>query len=297
VPTEIAPGVIVREAAGDPNVGAIIGSDGIVAIDALATPTAARPWLEELRELSDKPIRLLVLTHYHAVRVLGASAFDPAEIVASRETARMIEEQGMDDWETEFRRFPRLAPEPELVPGLTIPSIVFDQRLSIDLGDRELIVAHAGRGHTGGDTVAWLPQEKVLFSGDLVEDRAALYMGEAYAEEWATETLDAVASYGAETLVPGRGGAVRGGDVERAIGDTRRFIEDIRRQVAATEGAELGEAVRVIRGELAPAYGEWTIFEHCLPFNVKRIRDELAGLAPRVWTAAGDGELKRELGD
>ncbi len=295
MPTEIAPGVIVRDAGGDPNVAAIVGREGIVAIDALATPSAARPWLEELREFSDLPIRLLILTHYHAVRVLGASAFEPGEIVASRETARLIDEQGAADWETEFRRFPGLTPEPELVPGLTLPTLVFDQRLSIDLGDRELVVEHAGRGHTGGDTVAWLPAERILFAGDLVEDQAALYMGEAYVEEWRTTTLDAVASYGAETIVPGRGAAVRGGDVERVIGETRGFLDDIHAAVVAAEASDLPDCVRAVHEELAPTYGEWTIFEHCLPFNVKRVRDELAGLSPLVWTAAADEELKREL--
>lgn len=295
MPEEVAPGVIVREAGGDPNVGAVIGRDGIVAIDALATPTAARPWLEELREFSEKPIRMLVLTHYHAVRVLGASAFGAREIAASRATASLIEQQGDADWETEFRRFPRLAPDPELVPGLTLPTLVFEQRLTIDLGDRELIVEHAGRGHTGGDTVAWLPAERVLFAGDLVEDRAAPYMGEAYVDEWRSETLDVVASYGADVLVPGRGAAVRGDGVGTAIEQTRGFLDDIRREVAAAEGLGLRDCVGAVREALAPAYGDWAIFEHCIRFNVKRVRDELAGLPPVVWTAAADEELEREL--
>ena len=79
----LADGVYALTAAGDPNVGAIEGEDFLVCFEALATPVAARRWLSRLREHTDKPVRYLVLSHYHAVRVLGASAFDAEAIVAS----------------------------------------------------------------------------------------------------------------------------------------------------------------------------------------------------------------------
>ena len=78
----LAEGVYALTAEGDPNVGAIEGEDFVVAFEARATPVAAREWLDRLREHTDKPVRHLVLSHYHAVRVLGASAFDAEEIIA-----------------------------------------------------------------------------------------------------------------------------------------------------------------------------------------------------------------------
>ena len=82
----LADGVYALTAEGDPNVGAIEGGDFVVCFEALATPVAARKWLARLREHTDKPVRYLVLSHYHAVRVLGASAFDAAEIIAHEGT-------------------------------------------------------------------------------------------------------------------------------------------------------------------------------------------------------------------
>src|SRR5271155_2067920 len=102
----LADGVYALTADGDPNYGAIEGEDFLVCFEALATPLVARRWLDRLREHTDKPVRYLVLSHYHAVRVLGASAFDADVIVAHANTRRLIEERGKQDWASEFARLP-----------------------------------------------------------------------------------------------------------------------------------------------------------------------------------------------
>ena len=114
----LADGVYALTAEGDPNLGAIEGEDFLVCFEALATPVAARRWLAKLREHTDKPVRYLVLSHYHAVRVLGASAFDAEVIVSSEATRHLIAERGQEDWESEYGRMPRLFEEPESIPGL-----------------------------------------------------------------------------------------------------------------------------------------------------------------------------------
>jgi glyoxylase-like metal-dependent hydrolase (beta-lactamase superfamily II) len=294
---EIAPGVLAYTAEGDPNVGAVVGRDGVVAIDARATPTAAQPWLEELRRITDKPVRYLVLTHYHAVRVLGAAAFAAQEIVASETTRDLILERGAQDWESEFRRMPRLAEDPGSVPGLTLPTITFRDRLTLHLGDRDVELRRLGRGHSAGDIGVWLPEERILFAGDLVEAEAAPYMGDAYVDEWRTTTLDAVAALGASALVPGRGAVVRGDAVGAAIEQTRAFLSGVRDHVARARqgGAGLKATFDAVHDAMAPRYGDWPIFEHCLPFNVKRVVDELDGREPEIWTADTDARIWSEL--
>src|SRR5215469_18869476 len=108
----LADGVYALTAAGDPNVGAIEGEDFLVCFEAMATPAAARGWLAQLRERTDKPVRYLVLSHYHAVRVLGASAFSADVIVTQENTRALIAERGQQDWESEYGRMPRLFKEP-----------------------------------------------------------------------------------------------------------------------------------------------------------------------------------------
>jgi glyoxylase-like metal-dependent hydrolase (beta-lactamase superfamily II) len=223
----VAPGVYALTAEGDPNVGAIEGKDLFVCIEARATPAAARDWLQQLRQHTDKPVRQLVLTHYHAVRVLGASAFQADEIISSDMTKTLIEERGKEDWDSEFGRMPRLFKEPEEIPGLTMPTRTFSERHDIDLGDGfgMLELRFCGRGHTAGDIVVWHEKSKTLFAGDLVEAQAALYTGDAFHMEWASGTLDRIKAFGAENLIGGRGAVARGSTaVDAAIEQTREFL-------------------------------------------------------------------------
>lgn len=293
----LADGVYALTAEGDPNVGAVEGEDFLVAFEARATPVAAREWLAKLRAHTDKPVRYLVLSHYHAVRVLGASAFDADVIITHEHTRKLIAERGKQDWDSEYGRMPRLFREPSSIPGLTWPDVTFSDRLTIDLGgDRgELVLQYCGRGHTAGDIVAWLPRQRVLFAGDLVEAQAALYTGDGFHTDWSTSTLDRVKAFGAETLVGGRGAVPRGRPaVDAAIEQTRDFLLVMREKVGAVHagGGALPEAFRATHEALAPKYGRWPIFEHCLPFNVQRLWDELDGVDwPRIWTAERDREV------
>ncbi len=291
---QLAEGVYAFTAEGDPNVGCIVGSESILAIEARATPYMAELWIDVVRTISDMPFGDLVLTHYHAVRTLGASAFNAQRILAHTKTAEWIEERGLADWASEQGRMPRLFAGAETIPGLTRPTDTFDDKLTLDLGDRRVELRYLGRGHTAGDIVVWLPEERICFAGDLVEAQAAPYMGDAHIAEWRSKTLDRVAQLDAEQLVGGRGPVVRGRDVKQAIEDTRAFLSttlDRTQAVRQSKGA-LKQAFDTIHAELAPRYAASAIFEHCMPFNVQRAWDELEGIDhPRIWTAERDREV------
>ena len=296
----LANGVYALTAGGDPTVGAIEGEDFLVCFEARATPVMARRWLEKLREHTKKPVRYLVLSHYHAVRTLGASAFDASVIVSHDNTRALIAERGLQDWASEHGRMPRLFQGHETIPGLTWPTLTFNDHLTIALGGERgtLELRYLGRGHTEGDIVAWLPAQRIMFAGDLVESEAALYTGDAFHLDWMSTTLDRVAALGATTVVGGRGAVVRGElEVARAIGQTRGFLTVLRDCVAAVQsrGGSLKEAFASAHTTLAPTYGRWPIFEHCLPFDVARMWDELAGARPRIWTAERDRAVWAEL--
>lgn len=299
----IGDGVYALTADGDPNVGAIEGEDFLVCFEAMATPVAASGWLARLREHTGKPVRYLVLSHYHAVRVLGASAFGAEVIVTHDNTRALIAERGQQDWESELARMPRLFRDPASIPGLTWPTATFSDRLTIALGGDhgDLVLAYCGRGHTEGDIVAWLPRQRILFAGDLVEAQAALYTGDAFHRDWRGGTLDAVAALGAESLVGGRGAVAHGKQaVAAAIGQTRDFLDTMLTQVGSAHAAgwPLKEAFAAAHGALAPRYGRWPIFEHCMPFNVSRLWDELSGIErPVIWTAERDRQVWDQLQD
>lgn len=282
-------------AEGDPNTGIVVGDDAVMVIDTQATPVMAADVIRRIREVTDKPIKYVVLSHYHAVRVLGASAYEPDHIIASQDTYDLIVERGEADKASEIGRFPRLFRAVESVPaGLTWPTITFTGRMTVWLGKLEVQLLQLGRGHTKGDTVVWLPQEKVLFSGDLVEYDATPYAGDAYFQDWPT-TLDKLAALRAERLVPGRGAALSGAaQVKAGLEGTRSFVSELYASVMS--GAAAGRDLRAVYREtferLSPKYGQWVIFNHCMPFDVTRAYDEATQFPdPRIWTAERDQQM------
>jgi glyoxylase-like metal-dependent hydrolase (beta-lactamase superfamily II) len=279
-------------AEGDPNTGIIIGDDCVLVADTQATPAMAADVIRRIREVSDKPIRYVVLTHYHAVRVLGASAYQPQQVLASQDTYDLIVERGEADKASEIGRFPRLFRNVETVPaGMTWPTITFTGKMTLWLGKLEVQLLQLGRGHTKGDTVVWLPQERVCFSGDLVEFDATPYAGDAYFRDW-PQTLANVAKLGATALVPGRGPALMGeARVAAGLQATGDFIADVRDSVAAGVAAkkDLNAVYKDTYAQLKPKYGHWVIFDHCMPFDVTRAFDEATQFPdPRIWTAERD---------
>ena len=291
-------------AQGDPNSGVIIGDKFIMVSDATATPAMARDLIAKIRTVSDKPIKYVLLTHYHAVRVLGASAYaaeGATEVIASRGTYELIVERGAQDMQSEIERFPRLFQGRESIPGLTWPTMVIGDgkpgrqgSLTVDLGGVKVQIWHPGAGHTRGDTIAWVEEEKVLFSGDLVEYEAGVYTGDAQLEEWPS-TLEALRALKAEAIVPGRGEAMQGAaNVEKALDYTKRWVQTLFQcgKEAAAQGLDLKASMAHTRKSMDPIFGHVFIYEHCLPFDVSRAYDEAKGIKnPRIWTAQRDKEM------
>jgi len=283
---------------GDPNTGVVVGDDGVMVIDTQATPAMAQDVIRHIREVTDKPIKYVVLSHYHAVRVLGASAYQPREIIASEATLEMIRERGKEDMASEIGRFPRLFRDVESIPGLTWPTITFAREMTVWMGKLEVRISQVGAGHTRGDSIVWLPAQKVLFSGDLVEYNAGIYTGDAQLAEWPA-TLDRLAAFKPERLVPGRGAAMMtAAESLKAIAFTRDFVSALyacaKENVAA--GKNLRQVYEAARARLDPVYDRYPIYEHCMPFDVTRAFDEAGGIThPRIWTAERDQEMWKSL--
>ncbi|MBX9618971.1 MAG: MBL fold metallo-hydrolase [Hyphomicrobiales bacterium] len=290
----VGEGLYAFTAEGDPNSGIIVGDEACMVIDAQSTPVMAGQVIERVRSVTDKPIAYVVLSHYHAVRVLGASAYGAHTIIASSATRDLIVERGQQDWDSEFGRFPRLFRGADSIPGLTWPTVTFRDEMTVWLGRREVRLLHIGRGHTAGDIVAVVPDSGVVFSGDLVEYHSACYCGDAHFADW-PQTLKNLRALQPAALVPGRGAALVGPDkVEAAIAGTDAFLQTLYGTVerAVKAGASLKEAFAAVRQAMDGPFGTYAIYEHCLPFNVARAYDEAMGIAhPVIWTAARDREM------
>jgi glyoxylase-like metal-dependent hydrolase (beta-lactamase superfamily II) len=292
--SEIGTDLFAFTAEGDPNSAVIVGDDGCIVFDAQATPALAHKVIERVRTVTDKPIKYVVLSHYHAVRVLGASAFHAEAVVSSTETRRLVAERGQQDWDSEFGRFPRLFQGSESIPGLTWPTLMFEGEMSIFLGKREVRLMQLGAGHTSGDIVAWVPDAEVMFSGDLIEYHSACYCGDAMLREWPS-TLNEIRDFNPRAIAPGRGDALKGlATTREAIAMTRDFVSTLygAAEISVAKGRSLKETMAACREVMDPKFSSFAIYEHCLPFNVSRAYDEASGIDdPVIWTDKRDREM------
>jgi len=291
---QIGTGLYAYTAEGDPNSGIIVGDDAVMVIDAQATPAMAADVIARVAKITDKPIKYVLLTHYHAVRTLGASAYRAADVLASDATRGLIAERGKQDMDSEIGRFPRLFRAAETIPGLTWPTITFPDQISIWLGRREVRIMHIGRGHTAGDVVAVVPDAGVVFAGDLVEYKSACYCGDAHFTDWPA-TLDHLAEMQADALVPGRGPALTTAEmVKEGIELTADFISTLYGSVqeSVAKGRSLKDAFDFARLAMDSKFKGFGLYEHCLPFNISRAYDEARGIEwPVIWTAGRDQEM------
>jgi glyoxylase-like metal-dependent hydrolase (beta-lactamase superfamily II) len=296
--TEVGSGLYAFTAEGDPNTGVIVGDDCCAVFDAQATPAMARQVIERVRAVTDKPIKYVILSHYHAVRVLGASAYQAQGILASQETHRLVAERGKQDWDSEFGRFPRLFRDAQSIPGLTWPTLAFAKEMTLYLGKREVKLMQLGAGHTSGDIVAWVPDAGVMFTGDLIEYHSACYCGDAHLRAW-PQTLNAIREFNPKAVAPGRGDALSNRQmVNEALAMTRDFVSTLygMAEMMVAKGRTLKDSFAATREAMDPKFGSFAIYEHCLPFNVLRAFDEASGINdPVIWTAERDRQMWEAL--
>jgi len=292
--SELADGGYGYTAEGDPNAGVIIRPESVVVLEALATPILAQKLIHEIRRIINKPIKQLILSQYHAVHVLGACGYGASEIIVSDDTRDLVAERGQQDYESEARRFPRLFQGIESVPGLTWPTQTFEGEMMLWLGDREVQSRQIGRAHTKGDTVLWLREEKDMFSGVIVEYHSALYCGFTYPQDWGA-TIDGVQAVNPEKIVPGRDATL---DTQVQITEgflgTRSFVDALYSSAKACVDTvmSLNQTYKEVCSAMKPEFGDWVIFDHCMPFNVSHAFDKASGIADlQIWTAQRDQDM------
>lgn len=244
------------------NTGFMVGSRGVVSVDACSTEARTRAYLDAIAGVTDRPVRTLVNTHHHGDHTFGNYLFPSATIVGQERSRTAIQAWGA----------PRSAPfwtevdwgDVELAP----PFLTFDESVTVYVDELRCEVRHLGMpAHTDNDAVVWLPERKVLFSGDLLFRDVTPFVFQGSVAGM-LETLAAVEALGAETIVPGHG-QVSGPEL---FGDVARYLRFVQRVAAdgvaaglspleAALGTDLGEfadlldAERIV-GNLHRAYAE-----------------------------------------
>ncbi|PVB63351.1 MBL fold metallo-hydrolase [Labrenzia sp. 011] len=297
---KLAPGCYAYSADGCSSTGVVIGEKGVLVVGAQATPERAKKVLLKIRDVTDKPVKQVVLTHFHADGCLGAPAFEPGEIVASDLTRRMLDTRGRDEIRVSRERLPALFEGLAEDTGIVGPTMTIASSMTIDLGGLDVRLMHLGRGHTMGDLVVWVPERAVLFAGDLVQTSAVPFCGDAHLADW-PRALDRISAFRPSALMPGCGRAAIGAAaVTAAIETTRDFVTTLQDAANACVAQSLGlkDTFLAVQDALAPQFGAMTGFEMNLPLNVARAYDEGLGLdQPQIWTRERLADLEDALGE
>lgn len=265
---ELVPGVFAFVGGeGRTNSGFIVTEEGVVVIDTQGPPELAGLLKEKIREKTGKPVVFVINTHYHGDHAFGNQYFDEALIIAHERTrAALIEKD-----ESHRAMFKKFFGEDSLRGfSLTLPEATFTGKMTLRLGTRTIELVHAGgTAHTGGDIFVWLPQERVVFAGDLLyKGRLPLLNdGETIG---ALKALDAMAMTDASMLVPGHGPVASMEDAARY----RAFLEALRAGVKEMINKGMGKK-EVSAAISLPAYSSWIMYKEWLPANAAKVFDEL----------------------
>ena len=275
---EIGPGIwaaidnpAAKSARAGANSGFVIGSDGVLVFDTFENPAAAQELLNQIRQKTNLPIRFVVNSHYHIDHVAGNNIFAAAGAV-------ILAQQNVRAWErTENKKFfgAKITPEEtKMVESLGLPSITYKDGVELYLGTRQIIV-RSFPGHTGGDSVAYVPDANVVFCGDLFWDHTLPNLIDASTKPW-IETLDTLIQHHPNaTFVPGHGEVGRLQDVK----DFRGYMSDLRDDIAQAQSAGKSDddLIAAVLPELQQKYGSWDAFAYFSKPDIHYTDLELSG--------------------
>ena len=269
---EVADRVFVRRYAFfDQNIGVVLGDEGVLLVDTRTTHRQAAEIREHLRELTARPVSVVVDTHGHADHVFGNHLFRPAPIWGHARCATMVRETGERQRAKYVGNFPDLADDLREVV-VDPPELTFADRahVEVDPGGRSVELRYLGRGHTDNDIVILVPDAGVVFAGDLLENGATPYFGDGFPLDWPA-TADRLVELIDGPVVPGHGDAGDRSFAERQRDEFRALAE----LATSVHGGELDL-------EAAIAEAPYGADESRPPMEraLSQLRGELTGFEP-----------------
>ena len=256
---ELETGVFARLHEGLTNAGIIVGDTGVLVIDSLRAPSFARDLIRDVRHITDKPIQYLVDTHSHWDHSWGNEEFPEATIIGHENCYReMVDVEWNERWRESVMNSGDSWSEEAGLVTITPPNLTFETSMSLYFGGRELRLIYLGKAHTGGDTHILLPQDGIVFCGDVAQDGGVPYLGDSYPEEW-LDTDDRLTELPIERFVSGHGPVGN----HSALVEARNFIHDLVNglKAAISDGRNAEDAAATAVAALTPQYGGWRSFD------------------------------------
>ncbi len=256
---ELDTGVYARLHEGLTNSGIIIGDDSVLVIDSLRMPSFARSLMEDVRKLTDKPVKYVIDTHSHWDHSWGNQEFPEAAIIGHENCySEMVDVEWNEEWKNKILSSGDPWSDEANVVTITPPEITYQDSMRIYFGGREIILKYLGKAHTSGDTFIHLPKERIVFTGDVAQDGGVPYLGDSYPDEW-LDTDDRMAELPVDRFVSGHGPV---GDIN-ALKTARDFIHSLvgSMKSAIADGKDSKTASDSVLTELQGQYGNWRSFD------------------------------------
>ena len=256
------------------NTGFIIGDNSVLVVDTFISQTPARDLLAEIRKITNLPVKYVINTHYHLDHVAGNAIFTDvgATVIAHRNERAWVRTENLKFYEQNGAT--PTAEQRALVASLVEPQIVYDHLFEVNLGNRMVRVVYFP-GHTGGDSVVYIPDANVVFAGDLGWNQRIPNLIDATTSSW-IETLDKmVATHPNATFIPGHGDVATAQDMKAF----RDYLATLRTEIQKAQAAgQTGDPLtQTVMAHLKPKYGTWPGFERLGPLNIQQTAAELAG--------------------
>jgi glyoxylase-like metal-dependent hydrolase (beta-lactamase superfamily II) len=231
------------------NAGIIIGKDFIVAVDALISAREAPRFIKDIKKISKKPIKFLINTHYHLDHSLGNSEFAKLGAVIISHENDQANMQKAGEGMLQYAKQSGLSDQDLQGTRIAYPTLTFKDRVTLDLGNKKIEILYLGPAHTTGSVVVYVPQEKVLFAGDLLFTAFHPFLGEANIEGW-TKVLDHIMAMEVDKIIPGHGPLSSKKDV--ADLKTYLLVFDRKAKELAAQSQDLNFIVAEMKKALPP---------------------------------------------
>jgi len=255
---------------GGPNAGLILTTDGAIVVDTLVTPAWARSFLAKIRKITQAPIKYAIITHYHSDHFFGNQVFSPpAEIIAHQ----WVRDYYLHSAEQELAFRKRLMPDVDLSEvKITLPTITLTEgTVRLFLGGREVQIHQWGPGQTRSDLFIYLPDEKILFTGDSFNRKSINFMGSLGSFKGWLRALDAIEQMDVRVYLGGHGLPATKADVAAYRRMLLAFRDEVGRGRA--QGRTLDELIRTL---VFPAYRQWRNFDRFVHPNIKALYEAWA---------------------
>ena len=248
---------------GNANSGFILTRQGVVVIDSQINPRAATAMLNAIRKLTKRPILYLINTHAHPDHTAANHLFQPTKgIVAHARTKAIMASRGSAMLKTYTKFAGKGAAKGATV---TLPTLTFNDQIILPIRDRNIVIRYLGIGHTVGDAIVWLPDDQVVFTGDLVYVKRLPWLGEGSTREW-LKALARLKELPYKRVVPGHGPVTNRNGVKRF----ERYLSTLRR--AVIEAFLRGDSLERIQHRITlPAYKKDLKYKEWLPLNIGHI--------------------------